>query len=140
MDNYKILTQDAFEKLYNKLSTQETFKQKMEKILKDRHYNATSFCNATELNRNIYSNIKKEEYKPSLRIVVSICVGLKLNVFDAEYLLQLAGYVLVRTKKLDFAYSILLENSREWDITECNNKLKEWGFKENDFLGSQAYQ
>ncbi len=118
MDNYKILTQDAFENLYNTLSTQETFKQKMENILKNKHYNAASFCNATELNRNIYSNIKKEEYKPSLRIVVSICVGLKLNVFDAEYLLQLAGYVLVRTKKLDFAYSILLENSREWDITE----------------------
>ncbi|MCI8980543.1 MAG: hypothetical protein HFE52_07750, partial [Clostridia bacterium] len=95
------------------------------KILKDRHYNVKTFCNDTELNENIYSNLKKEEYIPSLRIVMSICIGLRLDKFESDDLLRLAGYVFVRTKKLDFAYSILLERSRYFSKEEIKNILKE---------------
>lgn len=98
MDNYKILTQDAFENLYNTLSTQEIFKQKMEKVLKDRHYNVKTFCKDTDLNENIYSNLKKEEYIPLLRIIMSICIGLRLNKFESDDLLRLARYVLSEQK------------------------------------------
>lgn len=138
MSNCDFLTREAFENSFSELSTHETFNERISRILKRKHYNSERFCNDTELNQNIYSCLKKIDYKPSLRIVVSICIGLQLDVFETEDLLRLAGYVLVRTRKLDYAYSELLKESNTLTIEECNIILTNWGFKKSELLGSQS--
>lgn len=133
------LNREQFENDYADVADSESFCQFITKKLEKENYDTKRFKYRTGLNENVFSQLKKESYNPSLKIVVSICIGLRLKYDVAVRVINLAGYSLRIYRKLDYAYSEFL---REKNITikECNKKLKEFGFSEQVFLGSGEYK
>ena len=143
MDNFKLVelqkTRDFFEKTKKTLSINGTFREIIEEKMKNMHCNSAMFCYKTGLNKTILSEMKKEDYRPQLKTVVSICVGLKFEYIISEKLLEAAGYKLVMTRDIDCAYYMFLIGCRnlKLEIEDYNEILKAWGFDKKHFLGSQ---
>ena len=97
---------------------------------------AEKFCVITRLNENIFSCLKRKEYRPTKRVIVAICVGLKLDYAEALELLKLAGYALVLYDKVDYAYHYILQKCNELDIDLCNELLEACGIDRKYQLGS----
>ena len=143
MDNFKLVelqkTREFFVETKKSLSISGTFREIIEEKMKNMHCNSVMFCNKTGLNKTILSEMKKEDYRPQLKTVVSICVGLKFEYVISEKLLEAAGYKLVMTREIDCAYYMFLidcKNSK-LEVEDYNEYLKAWGFDKKHFLGSQ---
>ena len=143
MGNFKLgelqKTREFFEDVKKSLSINRTFREIIEEKMKNMHCNSVMFCNKTGLNKTILSEMKKEDYRPQLKTVVSICVGLKFEYVISEKLLEAAGYKLVMTREIDCAYYMFLidcKNSK-LEIEDYNDYLKAWGIDKKYFLGSQ---
>ena len=143
MDNSKLVeslkTRKFFEETKKSLSISGTFREIIEEKMKNIHCNSAMFCNKTGLNKTILSEMKKDDYRPQLKSVVSICVGLKFEYVISEKLLESAGYKLVMIRDIDCAYYMFLidcKNSK-LEIEDYNEYLKAWGFDKKHFLGSQ---
>ena len=143
MDNNKLVDSlrkpEVFENDFGSLSITKTFYDEVNNLMERLHLNTTTFCNATELNKTILSDMKKEDYKPQLRTVVTICLGLNLEYIESVELLKVAGYVLVSSRKIDYAYYLLLTKYKNPDLTmeDYNKILAGWGFDKKHYLGSQ---
>ena len=120
------------------LPIRKTFHEVLNYILKKKHCNSVMFCEMTGLNKTIFSDLKKEDYKPNKRTVVSICVALKMEYSISEELLRLSGYELVLTRDIDYAYYLFMTKYQhpKLSIDDYNYLLEQWGFDEKDFLGS----
>ncbi len=143
MDNSKLVeslkSKSVLDDTQKLLSISGTFKEIIEQIMQYYHYNSAIFCDRTGLNKTILSDMKNPEYRPQLRTVISICIGLKLNFVLSERLLEATGFRFVHTRRLECAYYKLLMESMEHDldIIYCNKVLEAWGFEKKHFLGSQ---
>ena len=144
MDNSKLIESlekpKVFDNDFNRLSISRTFYDEINDLMKKLHLNTTTFCYATELNKTILSDMKRSVYKPQLRTVVTICLGLNLEYIESVKLLESAGYVLVMTIKIDYAYYLLMTKykHREFVMEDYNKILKGWGFDKKHYLGSQS--
>lgn len=125
-------------KFENNLSISETLYERIMKIIKIKDMTMEDFYSETDLNRNILSDIKKNKSRPRLRTVITICIGLGLEPNESYEFIRLAGYNLVNTIYLDYAYIELLNCYYEFGIAECNKRLKELGVEEKHYLGSQT--
>ena len=124
---------------FNKsLSENKTFGEMIRKIMADKNWDSTDFEVKTELSKKIYSDIKKSNYKPKMRIVVSICIGLKLDILKTQELLKCAGLCFSPTDKVHYAYHKLIARYYYLDIENCNRILKKLGIEKKHFLGSQS--
>ena len=135
----ELKSRQVFDADFNQnLPIRKTFQGVLNQILDMKHYNSVMFCEKTDLNKTIFSDLKKENYKPIKRIVVTICIGLKLEYSISKELLRLAGYELVLTREIDYAYYLFMTEYRHPDmsIEDYNKLLEYWGFDEKDFLGS----
>lgn len=92
------------------------------------------FYERTLLDRSVLTRIKKGKSRTTLRIVVTICIGLNLTPIASSELLHRAGYHL--SEEYDEDYIFLINNHYKSDIYECNEILKKRGVSEDDFLGS----
>lgn len=125
-------------KFENNLSISETLYERIMKIIKIKNMTMEDFYSETNLNRNILSDIKENRTRPTLRIVITICIGLGLEPNESYEFIRLAGYNLVSTIYLDYVYIELLNCYYEFGIAECNKRLKELGVHEKYYLGSQT--
>lgn len=135
----ELKSRQVFDADFNKhLPIRKTFHGVINQILEMKHCNSVMFCEKTDLNKTIFSDLKKKDYKPIKRIVVTICIGFKLEYSISEELLRLAGYELVLTREIDYAYYLFMTEYRHPDmsIEDYNKLLEHWGFDEKDFLGS----
>ena len=69
-----------------------------------------------------------ENYQPTLKRVIKICIGLRLNPSYSYELIELAGYKLKRTRQ-DTMYSFLIDKMFNASISDCNKILKRAGVK-----------
>lgn len=125
-------------KFENNLSVSETLYERIMKIIKINDMTMEDFYSETDLNRNILSDIKKNKSRPQLRTVITICIGLSLEPFEALDLIHLSGYHLTNTIYIDRIYSELITHYNDFGIIECNKRLKELGIEEKYYLGSQT--
>ncbi len=127
---------------YNKfLSRSETLYEKIVKIIKEKKMPMDEFYNATELNRNIIYDMKRNpSRRPQLRTIVTICVGLCLEPIESMELIEFSGYKLSKSRIVDYAYCDILHNFYEFGVEECNNRLEEIGIEEKYYLGSRQFK
>lgn len=135
------------------MNNSQTFSQLLiEKIDK---IGVETFSRKTLLNgKKLLADCKKNpEYKPKMRILMSIAMGLKSNKDEFDSWLSSAGRVLEPTDKTSKAYlfliheygrneftEILVENSGNVIIT-CNQILKQIGIEnDKDLLGQRTYK
>ena len=119
------------------LSISETLYQRIMKIVHVRGISMEDFYTETGLNRTILSDIKKNNSRSQLRIVITICIGLRLETRQAFDLIRLAGYALSDTIYLDCVYAELISHYNDCGIEGCNERLAELGIDKKYFLGSQ---
>ena len=77
-----------------------------------------SLISARNLNR-----LLKNEQRPKLETVVSLCIALHLFPFYSEYLIKSAGYSLRNTPQ-ELAYRIIINQFYDTDIYYCNEFLR----------------
>ena len=74
----------------------------IEKFKESKNMSDEEFYTNTELDRNIMYDIRQNKSTPSLRIVITICIGLHLKPYESSKLIETAGYSLNRSLYLDY--------------------------------------
>lgn len=78
------------------------------------------------IDRKLFSKIKKQpEYHPKKTTVFALIFGLRLNLQDAETLLESAGYSLSHSIKMDVIIEYMIQN-KIYDINLVNDILFEF--------------
>lgn len=81
------------------------------------------------INRRVFSDIRcKKESVPTKRNILAICLGLELNIDDANILLKSAGYALSNSNKLDLIFRYCIEH-RIYSVMDVNTILAHFDIK-----------
>ena len=104
---------------------QETFSFFILNKMKEEKIKSTDFYKAADLTRDLFSKINcHRDYLPSKITAIKCCLGLRLNISEAEYFLSLAGYSLSLSLPFDLAIRYCIEN-QIFQVIEVNNFLFE---------------
>ena len=91
---YALKIEDEFSR-FNSGDMPKTFQEKLLELISEKGMTNPEFYNAAMMDRKLFSAINKDRfYKPKKETAVACCFGLKLNLKDAESLLEAAGYKL----------------------------------------------
>ncbi len=105
----------------------KTFSSEVIRRLKENRIRPADFYKAAELDKRVYSSMKRDYcYSPSRTTAIKCCLALHLSYQDAEQLLKLAGYSLSPGLSKDLAIRFCLENGI-YDIPNVNYMLEALG-------------
>ncbi|MCH5171953.1 MAG: hypothetical protein J1F31_03935 [Erysipelotrichales bacterium] len=122
----EVKKQRIYDFIYKNFSS--TFKDTLEGFIAEKGVTALYIYKKADLNRNIYSCIKKDRFhNVSKKTVLRFVLALELNVFEAECLLNSAGFSFNRGNPFDLIIIYHIEN-KFYDIISINGVL-------NDLLG-----
>ena len=100
-----------------------TFSQTLFKIIKEKGISETDCYKNANLDRRLFSKIRSnDDYQPRKNTVFALCIGLKLNLEEAEELLDKAGYSISHSIKLDTIMEYLIKQ-KVYDIMTVNEIL-----------------
>lgn len=98
-----------FEESYKILcSINEPLHEKIKKIFEMKKITVSKFERCTGLGRYYYYNFQREGYIPMMSALVSLCMGLNLDLPTAESLLAPTKYSFNYTNRVHCAYVFLL--------------------------------
>lgn len=80
----------------------------------------TDFYKKYAITRQVYSNMNRNNYDPSIRTIYKILIGLHCDIFDAIYYLELGGYSLTfrSREQLVIIYCIINQIFNTTDVDE----------------------
>lgn len=121
----------ALKKTYHlwekKTAVTKTFSSEVIRRLKESRTRPADFYKAAELDKRVYSSMKRDYcYTPSRATAIKCCFALHLSFQDAELLLKLAGYSLSPGLSKDLALRFCFENGI-YDIDNVNCLLDALG-------------
>ena len=101
----------------NDLPMPMTFQEKLMEFIRQRGMTNPQFYNAAMIDRKLFSAIKNNRlYKPKKDTAVACCFGLRLNLKEAEQLLEAAGYKL----SLSILWDRIIYFCLDHDITDLD--------------------
>jgi len=113
-------TYHAWEK---KNSEYKSFSSEVVRMVKERYRKTSEFYKAAGIDKRTYHKISTDfGYKPSRMTAFRCCIGLQLNVEEAEELLKLAGMAFSPNDPNDLVLKFCLENGIR-DIPGINYML-----------------
>ena len=116
-------------------STIRTFHEEIGEILRKREWDSADFKIYTGLDDMTFTRLTKQPgYRFSKRVIVTICIGLELDLGTVERLLDLQGHSLA-PNGIDLDYRFLIEKGYT-DIEECNKLLTAFKVPKNHHLGT----
>ena len=117
----------AYHSWEKKTAITKTFSSEVIRRLKESGIRPADFYKAAELDKRVYSSMKRNYcYTPSRTTAIKCCFALRLSYRDAEQLLQLAGYSLSPGLSKDLAIRFCLENGI-YNIANVNYMLEALG-------------
>lgn len=134
------------------LVQEQTFAQLIQEICREKRIKASYFFDETKVAKQKFSNIKNVvEYVPEMSTVISIGVGLKLDVHVTMKLLNAAGLTFCPSRYRDIVYRYIVENCKydtipgfseilkehENRISAYNEILQNLGLHEHELLGDK---
>lgn len=100
-----------------------TFSQTLFRFIKEKDISETECYKNANLDRRLFSKIRSnDDYQPHKNTVFALIIGLKLNLDEAEELLDCAGYSISHSIKLDMIMEYLI-NKQIYDILLVNEIL-----------------
>lgn len=95
-------------------------------LMEERNITIEQLAETSGLSEKTISRLRTGENKPSLPTVIAICIGLSLDPFIAEQLVNIAGYSL-GGKKTDRAFKLILGVAYSITIFDANDFLRKMG-------------
>lgn len=100
-----------------------TFSQMLFKFIREKGVSETMCYKHANLDRRLFSKIRSnKDYQPRKNTIFALIIGLKLNLGEAEKLLDSAGYSISHSIKLDVIMEYLIKK-QVYDILVVNEIL-----------------
>lgn len=116
---------DEFNETYKvSKAVQKPFGKAIKEVMQIKGLSIADAVECTGLNRNIFYTMQKPECNIELNLVISLCVGFKLDTVSTQLLLQSAGLGFNLNNRIHRAYLYLIEYYKETDIQTCNEILE----------------
>ena len=104
-----------------------TFSQKLFELIRKQGISETDCYKNANIDRRLFSKIRSDdEYQPKKNTVFALIFGLKLNLTDAEDLLDAAGYSISHSLKMDVLVEFLIKK-KIYDLITVNEVLYKYG-------------
>ncbi|MGN1407520.1 hypothetical protein [Lactobacillus sp.] len=97
-----------------------TFQEYLWGLIKEKGMKNSEVYRGANISKQHFSKLMaKADYHPSKNTVCALAIGFKLNLDEAEILLEVAGYSLSKSSRFDLAVEYFLKN-RLYNIVEDN--------------------
>lgn len=100
----------------------ESFNECLRRLIAKQRLTETEVYKNSNLTKQAFNGIYNEGKTPKKNNVLALCIGLKLNIDDAEDFIEKAGYAFTRGNKHDYIVRYFIENEI-YDIHKINSLL-----------------